>query len=196
MSVGVDRPLRMILRNWNLFGNAITSAARGKDHWHGSESKQSLEKGGSACKIILVIEGRLLDRLADVTEGGKVHQRGGPVFLEHGAHARCIGNVALLERAPFHCPPIAPGKIVVGDGEVPCSCQSFAGMATDIAGSPCNQDVQWHVASIQGCLQNGPRTGSGNCRHSPVSDPLRKDRKGEPSERLRILCAPHADGPL
>lgn len=68
--------------------------------------------------------------------------RFGAVFLEHCAHRRRIGHIALNQRPPAHRVAMSGAKVVDDYRFEPKFCEVFCGVATNVAGPACNYDGQ------------------------------------------------------
>src|ERR1043166_1628170 len=96
--------------------------------------------------VVAIVLGRFVDRLTDISEGGEVDGCIWLEFLDRAVQRFAIQNVAMHEGAPARGIAMTGDEIVVDDGLDARRSQQLAGMAANIAGTPCHQDTV-HLAA-------------------------------------------------
>ena len=134
--------MRVVLGNGNGLRYPIGRAGGGEYERQRPVVDERLQQRRGAANIVAIIKQRLAHRLPDIGKGGKVHHCRGAVPLQHCVDARDVGNIALLQRPPFHRPAIAAREVVVDDRLKALRGKRLANMATDVAGAAGDEDIQ------------------------------------------------------
>ena len=139
-AVGIHRFARGPLGDRTLFGDAVHSAAGGEHEAANTGVQRGVQQGERAENVVPEIFARVLDRLANIGVGGKVHHR--VHAREHWPEPGFVGDVALHKFEALRQSAKSGGEIVIEHDLIAGTPQRARRMTADVACSAGHQDCQ------------------------------------------------------
>ena len=139
-SVGTDGREGHVLGDRHRAGLAIERTRRRKHNRYVSRQAGSIQKVQRSDNIVVVVLGRILDRLTDIRAGGEMQGNDRTMFGERPRQPALVEEVAFNERSPANEAAIAGRQIVVHHRLEAAGGKGRACMAADVPRSSDDKD--------------------------------------------------------
>src|SRR5581483_12214955 len=101
--------------------------------------------------IVVVVQRRIGDGLADIGKGGAMQNRGRAMRAQHGIEPLAVADIADLERTPFDGMTVTAAEIVIGDGHEARTRERLAAVATHVTCAAGDKYGRHELLSLLSC---------------------------------------------